>query len=43
MFVGDSKMAALATRAEIAWHQDYYLTAVPNTGETPTQKAVVSL
>lgn len=39
MFVGDSKMAALATRAEIAWHQDYYLTALPNTGETPTQKA----
>jgi transposase len=39
MFVGDSKMAALATRAEIEWHHDYYLTALPNTGETPTQKA----
>ncbi|MBI5713256.1 MAG: DUF4277 domain-containing protein [Chloroflexi bacterium] len=39
MFVGDSKMAALATRAEIAWHRDYYLTTLPNTGETLTQKA----
>jgi transposase len=39
MFVGDSKMAALATRAEIAWYQDYYLTALPNTGETQTHKA----
>ncbi len=39
MFVGDSKMAALATRAEIAWHQDYYLTVLPNTGETQEQKA----
>lgn len=39
MFVGDSKMAALATRAEIAWYQDYYLTPLPNTGETSTHKA----
>ncbi|MBI5714031.1 MAG: transposase [Chloroflexi bacterium] len=39
MFVGDSKMAALATRADIAYHQDYYLTVLPNTGETQTQKA----
>ncbi len=37
LFVGDSKMAALATRAEIAWHQDYYLTVLPNTGETKEQ------
>ncbi len=39
MFVGDSKMAARATRAEIAWHQDYYLTVLPNTGEAQEQKA----
>ncbi|MEK7731659.1 MAG: transposase, partial [Planctomycetota bacterium] len=38
MFVGDSKMAALATRAEITWHKDYYLTVLPNTGETQEQK-----
>ena len=39
LFVGDSKMATLATRAEIAWHHDYYLTVLPNTGETQTRKA----
>jgi transposase len=39
MFVGDSKMAALATRAEVAWHKDYYLTVLPNSGETQEQRA----
>jgi transposase len=29
LYAGDCKMAALATRAEIAAHQDYYLTALP--------------
>ena len=36
LYVGDSKMAALATRAEIARHHDYYLTVAPQTGETAT-------
>jgi transposase len=34
LYVGDCKMAALATRADIADHQDYYLTVLPLTGET---------
>jgi len=34
LYVGDSKMAALATRAYIAAHQDYYLVPLPMTGTT---------
>ena len=34
LYTGDSKMAAFATRADIVAHQDYYLTALPRTGET---------
>lgn len=34
LYVGDCKMAALATRAELAFHQDYYLTPLPLTGDT---------
>jgi transposase len=34
LYTGDSKMAALATRAEIAAHQDYYLMPLPLTGNT---------
>jgi len=37
LYVGDSKMAALSTRAQIVVHQDYYLTALPLTGETAKQ------
>lgn len=37
LYVGDSKMAALSTRAQIVAHQDYYLTALPLTGETAKQ------
>jgi transposase len=37
LYCGDCKMAALAVRAEIASHQDYYLMPLPLTGET--QKA----
>jgi transposase len=33
LYVGDAKMAALATRADIVSHQDYYLTVLPQTGE----------
>ena len=33
LYVGDSKMAALATRAQIAQAGDYYLTVAPLTGE----------
>jgi len=33
LYTGDSKMAALATRAEIVRHEDYYLTVLPRTGE----------
>jgi transposase len=36
-YVGDGKMAALATRAEIAAHHDFYLMPLPLTGETATQ------
>ena len=32
LYTGDSKMAALATRAEIVRQQDYYLTVLPRTG-----------
>src|SRR5215468_10772736 len=34
---GDGKMAALATRAEIAEHHDFSLMPLPRTGETATQ------
>lgn len=34
LYSGDCKMAALATRADIVAHGDYYLTALPLTGET---------
>ena len=34
LYVGDSKMAAMATRAQIARQGDYYLTVAPATGET---------
>ncbi|MGH9854620.1 MAG: IS1634 family transposase, partial [Blastocatellia bacterium] len=34
LYVGDSKMAALATRAQIAQQGDYYLTVAPLKGET---------
>lgn len=37
LYVGDGKMAALSTRAQIVAHQDYYLTALPLTGETAKQ------
>jgi len=33
LYTGDSKMAALATRADIVRHEDYYLTVLPRTGE----------
>src|SRR5262245_37339699 len=34
LYVGDSKMAALATRAKIAQQGDYYLAVAPLKGET---------
>jgi hypothetical protein len=34
LYAGDKKMAAFATRAEIARADDYYLTIAPLTGET---------
>jgi transposase len=34
LYTGDSKMASLATRADIVRNQDYYLTILPRTGET---------
>ena len=37
LYTGDSKMAAFATRAAIVAHKDYYLTALPRTGETAQQ------
>jgi transposase len=36
LYVGDCKRAALATRADVAAHGDYYLMPLPQTGETPT-------
>lgn len=38
LYVGDSKMAALATRADIVAHEDYYLMPLPLTGETAEQR-----
>jgi transposase len=37
LYAGDCKMAALATRAEIVAHGDYYWVPLPRTGETATQ------
>src|SRR5258708_11914556 len=37
LFVGDCKMAALENRARIAKAGDYYLTPLPNTGDTAQQ------
>lgn len=37
LYAGDCKRAALATRAEIAAHHDFYLMPLPLTGETATQ------
>lgn len=37
LYVGDSKMAALQTRADIAAHNDYYLMPLPLTGKTGEQ------
>jgi hypothetical protein len=37
LYAGDGKMAALATRAEIAAHHDCSLMPLPLTGETATQ------
>jgi transposase len=37
VYAGDCKMAALATRAEMAAHQDYYVMPLPLTGETAMQ------
>jgi transposase len=34
LYTGDGKMAALATRADIAQHQDYYLMPLPLSGAT---------
>ncbi len=34
LYTGDSKMAALETRAHIVAHDDYYLTVLPLTGQT---------
>jgi len=33
LYAGDSKMAALATRAHIAYHGDYYVVPLPMTGK----------
>jgi transposase len=35
LYMGDKKMSALETRADIAKHQDYYLTLLPRTGDNP--------
>ena len=37
LYSGDCKMAALATRADIVAHQDYYLVPLPSTEELITQ------
>jgi transposase len=37
LYVGDCKMGALATRAELAAEGDYYLMPLPMTGNTPKQ------
>ncbi len=35
LYAGDNKMAALETRGHIAWHKDYYLVPLPQTGDVP--------
>jgi transposase len=35
LYAGDNKMAALETRGRIAWHKDYYLAPLPQTGGVP--------
>jgi transposase len=35
LYAGDCKMSALATRAHVAGHDDYYLVPLPQTGEVP--------
>jgi transposase len=37
LYAGDSKMAALETRADIVSHGDYYLVPLPSTGKTREQ------
>jgi transposase len=37
LYAGDCKMAALATRAEVAAHEDFYLMPLPRTGEVAQQ------
>jgi hypothetical protein len=39
LYVGDCKMAALETRAAIAFHRNFSLSQLPLTGETATQFA----
>ena len=39
LYAGDCQMAALATRAQIAAHHDFYLVPLPLTGETAAQVA----
>jgi transposase len=34
LYAGDCKMAALQTRADLAFHQDHYLMPLPHSGET---------
>lgn len=34
LYAGDKKMAALATRAYLAFHNDYYVVPLPMTGQT---------
>ena len=40
LYTGDCKMAALATRAELAAHHDYYLMTLPRTGDAAAQITV---
>jgi transposase len=39
LYTGDCKMAALATRADIVAHGDFYLVPLPHTGETQQEFA----
>jgi transposase len=39
LYVGDSKMSALATRGQVAQQQDFYLCPLPMTGNTPLELA----
>jgi transposase len=39
LYTGDCKMAAIETRAEIAFNRDFYLTRLPLTGAVPAQFA----